>query len=332
MADSGQKINYNLRFAKHVERKMLCDAFLEMRPFGGIKKYRYVGFGSFYFSDFTLFHKRLGLDNMISIEANEGLEVRCTRNKLFECIDLKPGKASKVLRQANFSWLEKTIIWLDYDKELQNDYLDDIGFTCPKLASGSIVLVTVNAHPDREDTNRVEKLKEKIDEQYLPLELKQSDLGSWGKARVYRDIITAVINRVLNESFAATPAQERLAYQQLFNFRYNDGARMLTVGGILFKEKDRPLLQECQFDALPFVRQDSDSLLVEIPQLTYREMKYLDSLLPRLGYLPDEYAGNASGIPGAFTDISSDMGIPPLDILKYANIYRFFPTFVDAEV
>lgn len=53
MSDSGQKINYTLRPAKCVERKILCELLIKFKTPIPIHEYRYIGFGSFYF--LTLF-------------------------------------------------------------------------------------------------------------------------------------------------------------------------------------------------------------------------------------------------------------------------------------
>jgi hypothetical protein len=71
MPGSYEKINYGLRPAKCIERKMMCEAFRRLSEFGSVESYRYIGFGSTYFSDFSLFHKHLGITNMISMEQDE---------------------------------------------------------------------------------------------------------------------------------------------------------------------------------------------------------------------------------------------------------------------
>ena len=72
MSDSGEEhgrdelsgsynaIDYRLRPAKHAERAMLVEAAARLR-FSDLQNYRYVGFGSIYFSDFEIFHKVLGI-------------------------------------------------------------------------------------------------------------------------------------------------------------------------------------------------------------------------------------------------------------------------------
>jgi hypothetical protein len=84
MSASFRRIDYSLRPAKHAERRMLCDIFRRLRPFGRIEDYVYVGFGSVWFSDFALFHRALGIKRMISIEQAETARDRIEANKPFQ--------------------------------------------------------------------------------------------------------------------------------------------------------------------------------------------------------------------------------------------------------
>ena len=58
--ESYQKVHYELRPAKQVERRMLVDALLGLAVAGfPIQDYQYTGMGSIYFIDFILFHRFL---------------------------------------------------------------------------------------------------------------------------------------------------------------------------------------------------------------------------------------------------------------------------------
>ena len=138
---SGGLINYNLRLAKHIERKMMCDAFMRLSQFGLISKYRYIGFGSFYFTDFSLFHKRLGITDMISIEGSESLKDRCLHNKPFRCVKLKIGMSYELLASL-LPNTKRSIVWLDYDKRLDRDKLVDIEVACKQLVPGSALVIS----------------------------------------------------------------------------------------------------------------------------------------------------------------------------------------------
>ena len=73
---SFEKINYNLRPNKCIERKMMCEALGRLAFLEYLENYRYIGFGSPYFADFTLFHRSLGITKLESIEKEESKKSR----------------------------------------------------------------------------------------------------------------------------------------------------------------------------------------------------------------------------------------------------------------
>ena len=85
-------MNYLFRPAKNIERKMLCEALSRLSVISDVKHYQYVGFGSVYFADFSLFHKQLGIQKLISIECDEDMETRVRFNQPYSCIDDKVGR------------------------------------------------------------------------------------------------------------------------------------------------------------------------------------------------------------------------------------------------
>jgi hypothetical protein len=122
MSSSYKKINYALRPAKQVERKMMCEAFRRLAEFGAMESYRYIGFGSPYFTDFQIIHKQLNVQEMVSIEINEGDRDRFLFNRPFRCIELRFGHSNTVLPQ--LPWHARSIVWLDYDGPPRHDGLD----------------------------------------------------------------------------------------------------------------------------------------------------------------------------------------------------------------
>ncbi len=96
-APSFERFNYALRPAKNIERKMLCETFSRLVRIAPLREYQYVGFGSIGFHDFSLFHQRLGIHDMISIEAREKLRKRFAFNKPYSCIRMRWGFSYDVL-------------------------------------------------------------------------------------------------------------------------------------------------------------------------------------------------------------------------------------------
>jgi hypothetical protein len=86
-----EMMNYLFRPAKNIERKMLCEALSRLSVIADVKHYQYVGFGSVYFADFTLFHKQLGIQKLISIESEEEMETRVRFNQPYSCIEVMVG-------------------------------------------------------------------------------------------------------------------------------------------------------------------------------------------------------------------------------------------------
>ncbi|MBK9388786.1 MAG: hypothetical protein IPN68_00865 [Bacteroidetes bacterium] len=119
---SYENINYDLRPAKAIERKMLCDLFHRLSSFNQLNRYQYIGFGSTYFSDFSQFHKNLGFKDLISIEKDIKNEKRFKFNIPYSCIKLLLGHSNEILPTLALE-NTPTILWLDYDYPLDHTVL-----------------------------------------------------------------------------------------------------------------------------------------------------------------------------------------------------------------
>jgi hypothetical protein len=327
--DSFEKFDYTLRPAKNIERKMLCEAFGRFTKLSPLAEYAYIGLGSISFKDFILVHERLGLTDMISIERARAKEERFSFNKPYSCIKLRWGNSSEIL--PTLSWRKRSTVWLDYDSPLDSSILEDISTATLNLRSGSILVVTVDAKPERlADSNgsdtgsnigskivkeRLEALRTQIGENKLPRGTKGSHLAKWGLAKVCRDVITNEIEETLSRRNRPLEKKRQLGYQQLFNFHYADGAKMLTVGGYFVNDDDLQKIPVGTFDDLEFVRLDEEPYLIDVPVLTWRETSYLDARLPR-----------------SAPDVAKPLWLPPEDRQKYGKLYRYFPTYLEAEM
>lgn len=200
MTASYERINYALRPAKNIERKMIADALRRLRGFAPLKTYRYIGLGSTYFSDFTLFHKALDIQQMTSIEEDEQNSERFEFNVPFGCVEMAFGHSTDVL--PTLSWDAETIVWLDYDDPLDGGMLADIRFVTAEAKPGSVLIVTANAHPVplSAGIDRVEKLRDNVGPENVPAEVQSAtDLGGWKLASVYRKIVDNTIAATLRD-------------------------------------------------------------------------------------------------------------------------------------
>lgn len=337
---SYRDINYAIRPAKNIERKMLSELFQRLIFIDKLENYRYIGFGSTYFSDFEIFHRNLNISKMISIEGNGTDKLRFKFNRAFSCIDIKFFQSDIILPRLKYQ--EKDIIWLDYDKQLKESVFDDIDTIVSKVQSGSVILISINVEPPRitlcEEERKDPKIrKEKIIEALEQLNIslgnklnirheisprnKLSILKDWNFAKKCRELIDNQIKYSL--SFREIAEQQNLTYQQLFNFHYDDDAKMLTVGGIILDSETNEKVTLCNFSDLYFFRNDENVFYIDPPNLTYREIKYLNKYMS---------LNDISKIPKDDADNKIDKIVPMQDIKKFQKIYRYFPTFSESNL
>jgi hypothetical protein len=60
--------DYRIRPAKAVLRRIVLEAIERLKFIGEVSEYDYFGFGSFSFVDFSLYHRRLRLPRLVSME------------------------------------------------------------------------------------------------------------------------------------------------------------------------------------------------------------------------------------------------------------------------
>src|ERR1039458_7349749 len=94
---SYRKVQYELRSAKQVERRMLIDARQTLGAAGfNIPEFQYTGFGSIYFVDFVLFHKYLGIKKMWSVEHDLTIKKRIRFNRPFSFVKILDRKSTRL--------------------------------------------------------------------------------------------------------------------------------------------------------------------------------------------------------------------------------------------
>lgn len=319
---SYRKIDYSLRAAKFAERKMLCEMFSRLRPFSPLGQYEYVGFGSIWFADHLLFHKSLGIENMISIERVRGHESRFEFNRPFGNIDIRIGEAMQHL--PGLDWGRRTILWLDYDDPLSPGMLDDVRTVATRAGSGTALAVSVQAaqiarpaEPGEEETDipivTVSGFKAWFGEGKTPTDLDARDLKGWRLARTVRSVLRSEVEEAVLARNVGLAQEDQMEFRQIGAFEYADNARMTTIVGVFVDPSEMEKFEACGFEELHYHRDDVRALRIEVPKLTPKEMRHLDSLLPgrptprKIGAIPLKDAG------------------------FYAQLYRYLPNFASFE-
>lgn len=325
MSASYNKIDYRLRLAKSVERKMMCSVFQQLAVFYPLKEYKYVGFGSVAFLDFALIHRTLGIDLMYSMERQIADKERFEFNKPFDCINLRFGESQTELPLIK-DIESKSIIWLDYDGKLSTPMLEDISLLFKQLTPGSLFCISYNSQPDTFNADssddlkkeRLQSLLDRIDNQYLPeylLKEPYPNLNKIGLRSACYDIIDLVIKDALK---ARHSYGEDIKAEQIFFFSYNDGAEMNTIGWLFYDDKTKDRLESFNNSNLPFVVKDNTPFEIIVPKLTFKEMKELEAKFPNINNCLDCFEKlNAKGI------------LPRKDIEDYYKIYKNFSPFAE---
>jgi len=246
-----------------------------------VTDYRYVGFGSPYYADFILFHKYLYISRMTCLEKNP-IKERMQFNKPYKFIDLKMISAYEYIPMIPKS--RPVLVWLDYDSSLEINMLEDIDGFIQRSPEKSILMFTVDARaklPEDEydpSLSKHEELKKTVDhynehyQKYIGKTLVANDLFEPN----YPSILAIILKQKILE---AMDGRADLSFIQLFNFLYADNAPMLTLGGVLINNKDKDNYIKNNFENINFICQGDSPIKINVPPLTDRERKWIDSNL-----------------------------------------------------
>jgi hypothetical protein len=315
---SFEEINYSIRPNKNVERKLIFEALQELKPSFYIEKYRYVGLGSVWFVDFVLAHKLLFIEDLISIEKPK-YEKRVNFNKPFRCIRVEPGDTTQVLPELKLKE-KRTIVWLDYDSGFDGPLFEDLDIVCEQVPSGSIVLVTSNAHRNilyskdeaGNDLSKEESLRRYAGD-LVPTSLSTEALQTAG----FPKLLASMLFDHLTRATRKTGRKER--FIPMLSFFYKDNAPMITVGGMIADEQDAAALASCElsekFDYITGAKQRT----INVPPLTIKEKMALDQLLPSADPLTD-------------AEISElGFALKQQQVLDYRRFYKHYPTYGEIQ-
>jgi len=308
------QVQYDVRPAKQVERRMFVDAFQRLSEVGfQVREYQYTGFGLFYFVDFILFHKFVGINKMLTIEHYSHLEKRVRFNKPFDFVRVAIGEAVEII--PFLSRDELHILWLDYDEPIREDRLREIYLAASHLSRRSLLVVTVDIDR-RALVDRGEKVPETPRE---VMEIIRAEAGPYfglpesedfAARNLPRTSLQIILN-ALNEGLVGRPEIEFLP---LFHFVYADGHQMLTIGGMLGGAPEKNMIRGIDLNKVSYLRTDfnRDPYEIIVPRLTRKERHFLDSAMPcGENWKPSEF------------DLREG------DISAYREIYRFLPVYAE---
>jgi hypothetical protein len=243
---SGGFVPYHLRQNKSVERAVFIDLLgrLGRSTKVPIQDFTYIGFAGPFSEDFKLVHAQLGIQKLISIEAEEVTLRRQKWNAPIKCIQYRQCTAREFIDE--FDGAMPVIIWLDYAiPKAVGDQIAEAEFLLSKMAQYDVLKITVNANPwalgPKEDAAaRVEAANRRLGA-FLPTPPTTSadDVGRAGYPKLLLKAIETAMKRGLE-------GKKDSVFQLLGTFVYADSEhQMLTVTGIVLPEgTERSFLRE----------------------------------------------------------------------------------------
>ena len=313
---SFEKFSYWHRPSKQVERKVMIELLLKLLRAGyDFETYTYFGFGSVYYVDYVMFHKYLFFRDMICVE-REKIPDRMEFNKPYNCIKLRMGSFSDYLDLLKPD--QRFVLWLDFDRPLDDVMLRDIRDSFTRLSAGSVFVVTVEARarpvdddkPEIDDLSAADRdqlMLERYNEWFSPF-VGAVSLEQIGEADVSK-LFWAVIKAQTQDALA----NRDLGFVQLLNYWYKDGAPMLTIGGMVCSEEDKKLLRKHKVRQTEFAVRGCKPMIISVPPLTIREKLWLDAKVHKklkVTQLPFELKGHL--------------------LRSYRRFYKQYPTFTEA--
>lgn len=328
---SASSLPYRLRPNKAVDRELFLSLLARLAATLRIEDHQYVGLGGPFLEDFRLVHARLGIDDMVCIEAEEDVHKRQLFNRPVDCIECVHDTLENYIDSTDFD--KPVIIWFDYTEPgAITDQIERFARTITEIPINSILRITLNANPSSlgspppgelaaevggMDSHtgqkktvhewRLDKFRERLGGLF-PADLEPDGMTfkNYGKS-----VLEALYLAVEKEKIG-TP--DRKIVWSLAT-HYADGQPMATAALIVCDPNDEgigDLVEYWRYHSTP-----DSPLLLDMPAL---------STIERLTMESRDNAKEALG----FDLPKSDMGSDPFESFK--RFYRVFPHFSRVEL
>ncbi|MCW0435290.1 O-methyltransferase [Xanthomonas sacchari] len=336
---SGASIAYHLRTHKTVDRRLFTDLLGRYERFRSLANAVYISMGAYSLEDHRLIHRNLGITRMVAFDLDASIVSRQNFNRPVEscvCIEKNSGdfisELSAILESSGYVEATSVVIWLDYtDPKQIGAQVREFQSLLDKLREGDVVRVTVNANPKELDSkataapervtkvmeNQFSTLKQFIGD-YLPSTATSSDMTAEGLARVLAQAFGSA-------ALKALPATGRTIFSPLSIVRYADTTQMLSITGVLVaRDGVNKLRSSMGLEEWPFSSEGwTDIKKLIVPAITLRERLFLERSILRK---EDDEIESELGF-SSFGEVAVGEFLE-----SYRKYYRFYPTFLSAEI
>lgn len=269
-------VNFSLRQNKSIERSIIIDGLNRMMQILPNDRYIYAGLGSVWFVDFQLAHRTLGIDDMFSIETDEIVYRRALFNKPYKSIKVIHGESQRAIpallernELANRPW----IVWLDYDKHLDEDRISELQNLVEKLPKNSFILVTFKSTA-RFYSDKLANRRERL----LSL-FGDSLVDPLAEDACEAPKLSVTLAKSLSNLLQATSigSGRKDPFLTTFSIAYEDMTPMVTIGGLLCDPNSAPKIRGLVADP-KWTGVVADP--ISAPPLTLREIWAMRACLP----------------------------------------------------
>jgi len=270
---SASFVPYDIRPAKQAERRIFLDVLRLAGECGSpIANYRYVGFGANRFYEFLLFHKYLGITNMVSLEKNLAMFKRAEFNRPYGFIEVVNSSSTDYLTDNSFED-DPMLFWLDYDGAISPSMVTDISTLGAKLKLDDFAFVTVSGRPPRAIMNqstqeRVEWLQDCFED--IAGNIERSDVEN----STFPNAVLKILDAAFRHAFVFRK-EGRL--EMFLRIQYSDSCPMITMGGGLMTEEQSKVFLPRLKEMFPFlVSGKSDAYNIRMSCITEKERTLFD--------------------------------------------------------
>jgi len=159
---NGSSLPYRLRQNKSVDRELFLGLLGRLAATLKLEEYQYVGLGGPFLEDFRLIHARLGLKDLVCIEAEENVHKRQLFNRPIDQITCVNSTLEDYLDETDIE--KPVIIWFDYtDPRAITDQIERFAQSISTVPVNSIFRITLNANPASLGTPKPEELAVEVD-------------------------------------------------------------------------------------------------------------------------------------------------------------------------
>lgn len=328
---NGSSLPYRLRPNKAVDRELFLGLLGRLAATLKLESYRYVGLGGPFLEDFRLIHARLGIDDMICIEAEESVHKRQIFNRPVDCIKCVYETLENYIDSTEFE--KPVIIWFDYTEPSKiTEQIERFSRTIAEVPINSILRITLNANPTSLGTPEPHELAVEVggmgrssgQKKTVPewrLDRFRERMGSLFPSDLRSDGMTfKIFGRSLLRALYLAVGKEALSFTDrkmvwALATHYADGQPMVTATLIVCGPEADPI--EALVKDWGYFSTPDAPLLLDMPALSTLErltMESCDDAKKRLGFeLP-----------------KSDMGADPF--FSFKKFYRVFPHFSRVEL